>query len=198
MDYTPLPKRVDSSLVMNGRPEQVFPHLETPYALQKWVAFLRQVQRAEGSGLGAQDLCQFNIGGVNFWAVGQVQVYERNVRIGRMSVEGMKMRSEFHLVPEGSNTRVKWAVSYRPPMRRLGSLLDMVIMRRAIRKGMAASLEDLRRLVESSTEPPLQRAVDDPGEATAPGTPPDFVDVSLSTNRSLPDHVQPIGAGHEA
>jgi hypothetical protein len=199
MDDTPLPKRVDSSTVVNGRSDQVFPLLETPYALQKWVTFLRQVQRAEGSGLGAQDLCQFRIGGMDFWAVAEVDVYEKSVRIGRTSVEGkMMMRSEFHLVPEGSNTRVRWAVSYRPPMGSLGSLLDVLIMRRAIRKGMTASLEGLRGLVESGSESSLQAALSDPCQASATGTLPEFVDDSVSGIRSLSDQVRQTGVRYEA
>lgn len=176
MDETPLPKRVENSLVVNARPEQVFPLLENPHSLMKWVTFLRQVQWAKGSGIGAKDRCQLEIAGMKVWAVAQVQVYEKNVRIGRESVEGMRMRSEIHLVPDGSNTRVEWAMSYRPPMGRLGSLMDAMIMRRAIRKGVATSLGRLKGLAESGYKPIPHVGVDVLRDALVSGTPPVPVD----------------------
>ena len=177
MDEKPLPKRVESSLVVNARPEQIFPLLEDPHSLMRWVTFLRQVQWAEGSGIGAKDRCQIEIGGMKVWMGAQVHVYEKNVRIGRKSVEGMRMRSEVHLVSEGSSTRVEWVMSYRPPMGPIGSLLDALMMRKAIRDGLAASLEGLKRLAESGYQPIPHIGADDLRAALAKGTPPVLVDV---------------------
>ncbi len=177
MDETPLSRRVENSLVVNARPEQIFPLLEDPHSAMKWVTFLRQIQWAKGSGIGAKDRCQLEIAGMKVWMGAQVDVYEKNVRIGRKSVEGMKMRSEIHLVPEGSHTRVVWAMSYRPPMGPLGSLIDALMMRRAIRAGVAASLAGLKRLAESGYKPIPHMGVEDLRDALAKGTPPVLVDV---------------------
>jgi phage shock protein E len=177
MDEKPLPKHVEDSIVVHARPEQVFPLLEDPQSLMKWVTFLRQVQWAKGSGIGAKDRCQLEIAGRKVWMGAQVDVYEKNVRIGRKSVEGMKMRSEVRLVPEGPNTRVEWAMSYRPPMGPIGSLMDAMVMRKAIREGLTASLEGLKRLAESGYLPIPHVGADDLRAALAKGTPPVLLDV---------------------
>jgi rhodanese-related sulfurtransferase/uncharacterized membrane protein len=189
MDEERLPSRVENSIVVNARPEQVFPLLEDPNTLMKWVTFLRQVQWASGSGIGAKDRCQIEIGGRKVWMGAQVYVYQKNVRIGRKSVEGMSMRSEAHLVSEGPHTRVEWAISYRPPMGPIGSLLDSMIMRRSIRNGMSASLAGLKRLAESGYKPIPHVGVDDLRAALALGSPPVLVDV-----RDAEDFVQPGSA----
>jgi rhodanese-related sulfurtransferase/uncharacterized membrane protein len=189
MDDKPLPKRVEASLVVNAPPEQVFPLLEDPHSVMKWVTFLRQVQWAKGSGIGARDRCQIEIAGMKIWMGAQVCVYEKNVRIGRSSVEGMKMRSEVHLGSEGPSTRVVWTMSYRPPMGPIGYLMDSLIMRSAIRKGLTASLGELKRLAESGYKPIPHVGADDLRAALAKGTPPVLVDV-----RDPEDFAKPNGA----
>ncbi|MCI4348092.1 MAG: SRPBCC family protein [Thermoplasmata archaeon] len=189
MDKKSLPKRVESSLVVNARPEQVFPLLEDPHSAMKWVTFLGQVQWAKGSGIGAKDRCQLEIAGMKVWMGAQVDVYEKNVRIGRRSVEGMKMRSEVHLVPEGPNTRVDWTMSYRPPWGPIGFLMDALMMRKAIVKGVTASLGRLKRLAESGYKPIPFVGADDLRAALTKGTPPVLVDV-----RDPEDFAKPNGA----
>ncbi|MCI4353306.1 MAG: SRPBCC family protein [Thermoplasmata archaeon] len=191
MDETPLPKCVESSLVVNAGPEQVFPLVEDPHSLMKWVSFLRQVQWAKGSGVGAKDRCQIEIAGRKVWMGAQVYVYEKNVRIGRKSVEGMKMASEIRLVPEGGATRVQWVMSYRPPLGPLGSLMDALMMRRAIRKGVAASLGRLKRLAESGYQPIPHMGVDDLRDAFSNGTPPVLVDVRDPEDFARPNSAIP-------
>ncbi|MCI4350309.1 MAG: SRPBCC family protein [Thermoplasmata archaeon] len=149
MNESPLPKRVESSIVVNARPERVFPLLENPYSLPNWITYLRQVEWARGSGLGSLDGCHLRIAGIKFHATARVHAFEKNVQIGRTNVEGMKMRSEFHLVPDGSRTIVTWAVSYEPPLGQLGFLLDAMMFHRVIRKGVAASLHELKRVAEA-------------------------------------------------
>lgn len=190
--------RVENSLLVNARPEQVFPLLENPHSLKKWVTFLRQVQWATGSGIGARDRCQLKIGGMTIWGVAQVDVYEKNVRIGRKSVKGMKIRSDIRLVPEGPHTRVNWAISYRPPMGPLGSLLDAVVMGGALRKGVATSLIGLKCLAESGHPPSSHKGSSDLRDALKPGTPSVLVDGDFPVNPSLSEHVQELGARYRS
>jgi rhodanese-related sulfurtransferase/uncharacterized membrane protein len=191
MDEEPLPKRVETSLVMNAPPEQIFPLLEDPHSVMKWVTFLRQVQWAKGSGLGAKDRCQIEVAGMRVWMGAQVDVYQKNVRIGRRSVEGMEMRSEVHLVPDGSSTRVEWAMSYRPPMGPIGYVMDALMMRTAVRKGLTASLEKLKHLAESGYKPIPHVGADDLRAALLKGTPPVLVDVRDPEDFAKPNSTIP-------
>lgn len=177
MDESPLPKRVESSLVVNAAPEQIFPLLEDPHSVMKWATFVRQVQWAKGSGIGATDRCQIEISSMKVWMGAQVNVYEKNVRIGRRSVGGMEMQSEVQLVPQGPNTRVEWTMSYRPPMGPIGSLLDLLLMRASIRRGQVASLKKLKSLAETGYQPIPHVGADELRTALREGTPPVLLDV---------------------
>jgi rhodanese-related sulfurtransferase/uncharacterized membrane protein len=177
MDETRLPREVSSSTVIDAPPKDVFPLLEDPHAVMKWVSFLRQVQWATGSGIGAKDRCQLQIGGMKVWMGAQVNVYEKNVRIGRRSVEGMEMRSEVRLVPQSSGTRVEWRMAYRPPMGPLGRLMDLLLMRSALQKGMQTSLGSLKSLAESGYTPIPHVGAEELRQALANGTRPFLLDV---------------------
>ena len=177
MEEKPLPQRAESSVVVNAAAPEVFRLLEDPHALMKWVTFLRQVQWAKGSGVGARDRCQLEIAGMKVWMGAQVHLYEKNSRIGRRSVEGMPMRSEVQLTPIEARTRVDWTISYRPPMGPLGALMNALVMGKSMREGMSKSLAQLKGLAESGYQPIPHVGVDELRESIARGTPPVLVDV---------------------
>ncbi len=60
----------------------------------------------------------------------------------------MQMKAINRVEKEGRNTRYGLKVEYQPPYSILGKVMDVIMMRRAIRRSITSSLEKLKVVVE--------------------------------------------------
>jgi uncharacterized membrane protein len=151
-----LTTRIGSSVFINAPVERVFTRVARHDTCNDWLEFVSGASYTskEKAGVGSTAHHSGRVMGRKMEWDGRVTEWVENGSIVWEAISGtpkaMGMRAENRVEKEGDGTRYSLDVEYAAPYSVLGRIMDLIIIRRSIRKSVQHSTQNLKRILEDS------------------------------------------------
>ncbi|MFD0684788.1 SRPBCC family protein [Actinomadura fibrosa] len=118
-----MPYEIQATATTTATPEEIFRHLAVPEAWGAWGRFPTPARQARKG-----DTTAYGVGTVKkIWpASEQTVAYEPYTHFGYIALGGLpvrRYRSDVHLEPDGTGTRIRWEAEFEPLVPGTGRLL---------------------------------------------------------------------------
>ena len=145
--------RVESSVVVEAPPERVWAFVSDVGRCPEWVTFADEMRHVDEGDPG-EGFRYVEYGGLgpirseSEWAIVEFDPPRRQVHVGDMGI--MKPELTITVEPEGEGTRWTQTVAFEalPRLRPVGWLLERLVIRRGMARGLERTMEVGRALVE--------------------------------------------------
>jgi uncharacterized membrane protein len=151
-----LATRIGSSVFINAPVERVFTRVARHDTCNDWLEFVSSASYTSRvkDGVGSTAHHSGRVMGRKMEWDGRVTEWVDNSCIVWEAISGtpkkMAMRAENRVEKEGLGARYSLEVEYVPPYSVFGRIMDLMIIRRSIRKSVQHSTQNLKRILEHS------------------------------------------------
>ena len=145
---------VGSSVFIDAPLERVFSRITQHDICNDWLEFVSSARYTskEKTGVGASAHHSGQVMGRKMEWDGRVIEWAENDSIVWQAISGtpeaMRMKAVNRVKKEGNGTRYYLEVEYRPPYSILGRIMDLITIKRNIRKAAQHSTLNLKRILE--------------------------------------------------
>jgi uncharacterized membrane protein len=142
------------SIVIHAPVDKVFSRVAQHDRCRDWLDFVSSASYSseQRTGVGTSAHHRGQIMGRKMEWEGRVTEWIENDRIVWQATSGQPKRMQMEAVNwvknEGGDTRYGLEVEYQPPYSILGKIIDAIMLRRAIRRSVKNSLENLKAVTE--------------------------------------------------
>lgn len=149
--------RVEETVTIAASPERVWEFVDDVHRVPEWVAFTDEMISVDGDppGVGTVYRERGGVGpirSVSEWRIVEHEPPRRQVHVGDLGI--MKPRLTIAVEPEGEHARLRQTVEFEalPALRPLGALLERLVIRRQMAKGLRETIGNAKRLIEAEAQ----------------------------------------------
>src|SRR2546425_10648822 len=146
--------KVEASVLIDAPVEKVFSRIAQHDSCNDWLEFVSSARYTskEKTGVGVSAHHWDQVMGRKMEWDGRVIEWAENDCIVWQAISGtpqaMRMKAVNRVENEGNGTRYSLEVEYMPPYSILGRIMDLVMIKRNIRKMVQQSAQNLKRILE--------------------------------------------------
>jgi uncharacterized membrane protein len=143
--------RVDNSIEIKAPKEKIFAFVSDLEARPQWLKWAKrtEVTSMQRSGVGTTDREVMQVGPQKQKTEGLVTDYQDGYTIARRLTKGMDLTERISVLHMGDASKVALSVEYRPPMGKLGQLMDFIFMSKLLDQLAEDSLTNLKEHMEA-------------------------------------------------
>ena len=142
--------RIEQSIAIDVPREHVWSYISVPTNFVKWSGTIDTIELLEETQAGVGTTARATLGDMEL-ILEVVEVVE-NHRIASRAIAGdlKDFSQSFTLTSHGQGTHFTYMLDYRVPTAAGGKLLDLILVRRALRDEMAKGLQRLKHQLEAT------------------------------------------------
>jgi len=143
--------RVDNSIEIKATKEKVFSFISDLGARPQWVKWAKdtEVTSMQKTGVGTTDREVMQVGPQKQKTEGLVTDFQPDYTISRRLTKGMDLNERISVLNMGDATKVSYSVEYKPPMGKMGEMMDFLFMAKLLDQLMEDSLTILKDRMEA-------------------------------------------------
>ncbi len=143
--------RVDNWIDIKAPKDKIFAYVADLEARPQWVKWSKdtEVTSMQKEGTGTTDRGVMRVGPQKQDVEGLVTDYQPGYTIARRLTRGMDMNERVSVLTSGDATKVSYSVEYKPPMGKMGGLIDFLFMAKLFDQLMEDSLAILKERMEA-------------------------------------------------
>jgi uncharacterized membrane protein len=143
--------RIDNSIDIKAPKDKVFAYISDLETWPDWIKWAKDIEvtSLQKEGVGATDRMTMRVGPQKQHVEGLVTDFQPGYTIARRLTRGMDLNERISVLTTGDGTKVAFSVEYRPPMGKVGQMVDFIFMAKLFDQLMEDSLTNLKERMEA-------------------------------------------------